>query len=373
MTRDAAAAVLTALAFSFSLAIAQVTLPLLGLAAGYGPAELGLFFAAGSLAQLVVRTLLVAAMRLCADRTLIAVAIALMALSVLVVIVSPAQPVFVIGQLLQGVARGCYWTASQTHVVRTQRHAVKAISALNLASSAAAVLGPLLAGFLAERDLTWALWAAALIAVTALPLVALLERLPKLGPSLDPTAGRLWRRPGVSNACWASATAGGWVAMLGSYVPIVLESAHQSPAVVGGLVSLANVAVLVGAGLLVRVGPVASRTGMTLAIVVTGAGTAAVGLAAHQPVLAGLALALSGLGAGILQTLGPAMATGAVRVDQRERAIVATGTFRAGALFLSPLGVAGGLALLGLTAAAGLAVMGAVIALPALAARRPMR
>ena len=370
MTRDSVGAVLTALAFSFSLTIAQVTLPLLGLAAGYGAAELGIFLAAGALAQLIVRTLLVVAMRLWSDRALIAVAIAFMALSVLVVIVSTAPVPFVVGQLLQGVARACYWTASQTHVVRTQRHAVKAISALNLASSVATVLGPLLAGLLAERDLTWALWAAALISVTALPLVALLERLPTLGPAGDRGAGRIWRRPGVSSACWASAAAGAWVGMLGSYVPIVLESAHQSPALVGGLVSVANVAVLVGAGLLVRAGRVASGTGIGLAIVATGAGTAAVGFVAHAPVLAGLALALSGLGAGILQTLGPAMATGAVGTDQRGRAIVATGTFRAGALFLSPLGVAGGLALLGLTATAGLAVMGVLITLPALAARR---
>lgn len=141
---------------------------------------------------------------------------------------------------------------------------------------------------------------------------------------------------------------------------------------VGALVSVANVALLIGSGILVRGSRAESRTGMGLSVVVTGVGTAAVGLVADQPVLAGLALALSGLGAGVLQTLGPAMATRAVSADETGHAIVATGTFRAAALFLSPLGVAGGIALVGATSVAGLAVVGLLIALPALAVRRSM-
>lgn len=56
--------------------------------------------------------------------------------------------------------------------------------------------------------------------------------------------------------------------------------------------------------------------------------------------LVGLALAVSGLGAGALQTVGPAVATDAVHPEERGEAIAATGAFRAAALFVAPLGAA---------------------------------
>jgi hypothetical protein len=66
--------------------------------------------------------------------------------------------------------------------------------------------------------------------------------------------------------------------------------------------------------------------------------------------------------------VGPALATDAVHPDEAGDAIAASGTFRAGALFAAPLGVAGLLAALPLAPA--MAVVGAVIALPVVMAGR---
>jgi MFS family permease len=80
--------------------------------------------------------------------------------------------------------------------------------------------------------------------------------------------------------------------------------------------------------------------------------------------LAAAVLALSGLGAGALQTVGPAVATDAVHPEERGEAIAATGAFRAAALFGAPLAVAGAIAVAPLAAA--MAVTGVILALPAL-------
>jgi MFS family permease len=90
--------------------------------------------------------------------------------------------------------------------------------------------------------------------------------------------------------------------------------------------------------------------------------------AAGSVVAAAALLAISGLAAGALQTIGPAMATDAVHPDERGDAIAVAGTFRAGALFASPLIVTG---LLGIAALGpAMAAVGLVIAAPAVLARR---
>jgi MFS family permease len=81
-----------------------------------------------------------------------------------------------------------------------------------------------------------------------------------------------------------------------------------------------------------------------------------------------LVLALSGLGAGALQTVGPAVATDAVHPEERGEAIAAAGTFRAAALFAAPLAIAGAITVVPLAAA--MAVVGVAIAAPALRATR---
>jgi hypothetical protein len=156
--------------------------------------------------------------------------------------------------------------------------------------------------------------------------------------------------------------------LLSSYIPVALDAARQSPSAIGALVSVANGASVVGAGIVGRVRTEAAGRAFAISTVATGIGTAASGLLAGEAVLAGVALAVSGLGAGALQTLGPAIATEAVHAEERGEAIAASGAFRAAALFVAPLAVAGALGAVALAPA--MAAVGLIITAPALTARR---
>ena len=97
--------------------------------------------------------------------------------------------------------------------------------------------------------------------------------------------------------------------------------------------------------------------------VAAGVGVGVVGFVAGSPVVAGLSLAVSGLGAGVLQTAGPAVAAESVHPEERGAVMAASGTFRAAALLASPLAAAGLVAVAPVSVA--LAVGGALILFPA--------
>ncbi|MGH3344321.1 MAG: MFS transporter [Carbonactinosporaceae bacterium] len=368
ITRDTVASSSGAFVFSLSLAVASVALPLLALRAGYSAAGVGLLTAASALAQLAVRAGLGIAMRRLPDWTLVTSAALLLAMSNGLVVVSTAVAPFVIAELLQGVARACFWTGAQTHVVRGPGRAVGALATVNLVSTIGMLSGPVLAGLLTERAPQLALAVAAGVALVGVVPTLFLDRLPPFRPPAERPPGRIWRRAGVDSGCWAGVTVGAWRGLLQSYVPVALHAAHQAPSTIGILVTVANGTALVGSGLVARVRTESSATLFAVATVAAGLGTAAIGLTAGNAVAAGLALALSGVAAGSLQTIGPAVAAEAVHPEERGEAIAAAGAFRAAALFGAPLGMAGALGVTTLSPA--LLGAGLLIALPAAAARR---
>jgi MFS family permease len=354
--------------FSFALSISQVTLPLLALAAGYDSVEIGVLTALSAVSQLLMRLVIGALMRRYPDWLLVLLAAVLLALSTAIVAVSSAWVPFVLCEFAQGAARGAFWTGSQTHVVRGSGSAVSALAKVNLSSSAGLLCGPLAAGLLAERSLPAALWLATGVALAAGAPAVLMDRLPPFAKVENRQGGRLWTRPGVDTGCWAGMSAGAWRGLLNSYVPVALSAAGQTATAVGALVSVANGAGLAGAGVSGRLRPHTTRRAFVLATTAGGASIALVAPAAGSVVVAAALLAISGLAAGALQTIGPAMATDAVHPDERGDAIAAAGTFRSGALFASPLIVAGLLGIVALGPA--MAAVGLVIAAPAVLARR---
>jgi hypothetical protein len=225
-----------------------------------------------------------------------------------------------------------------------------------------------LAGLLAETSAPFALAVGSGIAAAAMLPTFLLTRLPPFTPPEDRRPGRIWRRPGVDAGCWAGVTAGAWRGLLSSYVPVVLEAARQSSSTIGVLVSTANGASIAGVALVSRVRDRWLVRSFPLGVLAAAVGTAAVAPLASLAWVAGAALVVSGLGAGTLQTVGPAVATDAVHPEERGDAIAAAGTFRAAALFLAPLGVAGLVSVLPLTAA--MVTTGAMIAVPVVYTRR---
>lgn len=309
-------------------------------------------------------------MRRYPDWVLILLAALLLASSTAILAISAALVPFVLCELAQGAARGAFWTGSQTHVVRGSRSAVSALAKVNLSAAIGQLLGPLLAGVLAERSMQAALLLATGIAALTCVPAAFLDRLPPFAQVHDRPPGRLWTRPGVDAGCMAGVSAGAWRGLLGSYVPVALHAASQSAAVIGALMSVANAASLAGAGAVARLRG-RTRRAFVAATLACGVSTALVAFTAGSALLAGALLAVSGLGAGALQTVGPALATDAVHPDERGDAIAVAGTFRAGALFGSPLIVAGMLGAISLGPA--MALVGAVIATPALMAMRIAR
>jgi MFS family permease len=183
----------------------------------------------------------------------------------------------------------------------------------------------------------------------------MLDRLPVFSPPAERPPGRIWRRAGVDVGCWAGVSAGAWRGLLSSFVPVALDAARQPASTIGVLVSVANAASVLGSVLVARVHGPWVRRAFIVGTLAAGGATGLVGLAAGSWWIAAVLLAISGLGAGALQTVGPAIATDAVHPEERGEAIAAAGTFRAAALVGAPLAVAGAVAVLPLAVAMGVA------------------
>ena len=367
-SRDVAASAVGAAVYSLSLGTASVALPLLALRAGYSAAGIGALTAVSAVAQLLTRLGLGAAMRRWPDWTLIAAAAVLLALSNGLVAWSAAVVPFVVAQLVQGVSRACFWTGSQTHVVRGSGTAAGALATVNLVAGTGLLAGPVVAGVLSERTPVLAIVVAAGIALAGVVPTLLLDRLPPFVPPADRPPGRLWRRPGVDAGCWAGVTAGAWRGLLTSYVPVALDAARQSASTIGILVSVANGAALVGAAVGGRLSRRWSHPAIAVGIAATGLATALTSALAYSVALSAVVLAASGLTAGAIQVLGPALASESVHPQERGDAIAVAGTFRAAALFTAPLAVAGLVTLVPLAPA--VAVVGVAMALPMITIRR---
>lgn len=352
--------------FSFALGTLAVIVPILAIAAGYGTVEVGMIVALAAVSQLVTRVFLGALMRRVPDKTLLAYAALMIAVSCALIAVSHALAVFAVSQLVQGSARALFWTSSQTHAVRTSSSSVKGLTDVNLAAGLGALMGPALAGYLWEVSAPLPLIVASVAGTAAVIPIVLLKKLPVFAPDHSNDgifAGGLWRRPGVDAACWMNAGAGAWKSLLDSYIPIVLSFAGQSVTVIGILVSLANSAVLAGSLCGSWLRKRGNRISLLTGLLAAGVGLAAAGPLAGVAVAAAVALTVSGVGAGILQTVGPAIAADEVHPEDRGDALALTGTVRAAALFLTPCVMA--LLVSVIPVAAALVTAGVLITLPA--------
>jgi hypothetical protein len=173
----------------------------------------------------------------------------------------------------------------------------------------------------------------------------------------------MWNQPGIDVACWSGFAAGGWRALMGSYVPVVLTTVGLAPGIVGVLLSVAELASTVTLAAFVRFPPRWTRITLDVSIVVAALSLAALPVAGDDVAVAGLLLILSGAGSGPMTTLGAAVARQLAHPDDEGEAIALVGTFRAVALLLTPAGVAGTIGLVGVGAArSGAAIL---IAVPA--------
>jgi MFS family permease len=356
--------------FSLSLALAGVAVPILILEAGYSVSEVGFFIALSGVAQIAARIRIGALMRRLPDKHLVGLAGVLMGLGSGLLAASAALVSILVSQLLQGAARGFFWTAIQTHAVRTSAVATRGLALVNLASGVGLIVGPAVAGLLLEISARVALSATALVGFATLVPVLFMARLAAF-PERPAGQPRVWTKRGVRSGAFVAASAGAWRGLMGTYVPTVLHQAAHSSVVIGVAVSLANIATVVAGWRARSVRQDRFRQWLVGGAAVAGLGLAVFGLAAEFIAVAVLALALSGLGIGLVQTVGPASAAEAVDEDERGDAMAALGLSRATATFAAPFGVAALVSVLPLGHA--LVAAGGLVALPAARGMNPRR
>lgn len=371
--RDLVAAATTSGVIGLALGVAGVALPLLALRAGYSASEIGLLTAVSAVSQLVSRLSLGAVMRRIPEWTLISSAGVFLALGSGLVALSASVVPFVVAQLLQGIARAFYWTSITAHLVRGPGRAAPKLGVVNFVSGIGSLTGPVVAGLLSARTPVLALAVAAAISVVAVAPTFLLDRHPPFAPppKADRPRGRIWRRPGVDVGCAAAATAGGWQAVLTSYVPVALVAAGQSAVAVGALVAVANGAMLVAAGMAGRMRGGWQLPAVVAGVLVGGAAVALTALTAGALPLVTVVLAAGGYSAGTLQVLGSAVVAESVHPEERGDAIAASGTFRALSMFGTPLAIAGLITVVPLASA--VAAVGVALALPGVLLRHRAR
>jgi MFS family permease len=371
--RDRASSIVMAMMFSFALSSLGLVVPLAAIRAGYEPSLVGLLVAFAAVGQIGTRLFLGWLMRRVADKTLLITSAVLIALSCVLLMLSTTLIIFAASQLVQGAARALFWTCSQTHAVRASSTAVKGIRRMNLAAGVGFLIGPACAGLLFSVSDSLPLLVASIVGCVAIAPAALLNRFPvfaKKVPSRD-RSNQIGRRPSVRAACGMSAAAGVWRGLLDSFIPVALSLAGQSAVVIGLLLSLTNIAMQAGSAVSIWIRERGLRTSFAIGMLFTGLGLAVTAPVATFALAAAVSLTISGLGAGILQTVGPAIAADDVGPEERGDVLALTGTYRAVALFLAPVGVAGMLTVMPL--ALSLILGGFFISAPAALLLRPPR
>jgi MFS family permease len=368
---DRTVSLLVVALFSHGLGIGIVAVPLIALDAGYDPSTIGFLVAVAAASQLTSRFALPWLLGRFPDRSLSAVAAAALVASLSSLALSTALPVFLVAQVLQGFGRAIFWTSSQTHAVRDSGRPVDRLVDLNMAGYAGTLSGPLVAGVLGAIDLRLALAAGVTAAAGAALGSLALHRLPPFDRRHSSGTVSLLRRPGIAAANWGSVVGGGWWAMLGSFVPVLLVGVGVGTFGVGTLITASEAAGFVALFLL-RGLPVA-RVGWTVAGAAFAGCGALIGLAvapASLPIYVGLLL-IGGAASGTVTTLAPALAAAAAGPEEQGDALALSGLFRAGALLGAPAAVGALVTVVPLTA--GLFALGAVLGLVGLAVGRPVR
>jgi MFS family permease len=362
----------TATVFGLALGANTIALPLVTIDAGYSAAEIGYLAALSAGVQILVRLTLTAIMRRYPDRVLVTGAGAVLALSFGAVALSTELGPLVLAYGLQGASRACFWTGAQVHVVHGDGPVQKNLARITLCADAGMFVGPVTAGLIYERSPDLSLQLGLAIAVLAVLLSLGMRRFaPFRWPEMPSGTTSLWRRRPVLSAAIATAVAGSWRSLLSSYVPVALAQGGQAAGAIGVFVSVASAANTASVAVLARVSLKRKSLAMVTGCLAAAVGLGLAGLAAGSSPAVAVCLAVSGLGAGVLQILGSSLAAESVHPQERGAAIALTGTVRAGTMMVSPLVVAGLVQVV--SVAAALAVAGALISASSVALRKPRR
>jgi len=345
------------LLFGTSLGITAFAYPLLALEAGLGATAVGLLAALSAAVQMGSKMSLPALLAKFTDRSLMIFSLVVMVISAAVLISTAALGGFVIAQIAQGLARGIFHTASQTHSVRIPGIPSRRLAYVQTVAQLGRFIGPALAGSLAVISLAASLWAAVVLALAGMTLGLTLDPIPPY--RRVPAAERIpiWKRSSLGQGCWGGAIGGTWRGVAESFVPVVLSRAGIPASVIGWMLSGADGASFLTTASVSKWG--STNIGRFVPLAAAGLSMALLLLPVSLEILPlAVLMMLAGSSGGVAGVLGTSAAIAAVEQSEQGAAISLVGTYRAAARFAAPALVSGALSIIALQGALAVVAIG---------------
>jgi MFS family permease len=291
------------------------------------------------------------------DRSLMVFSLAVMAISASVLILAPTLMGFVVAQVAQGVSRGIFHTAAQTHSVRIPGIPSRRLAYVHTMGQLGRFVGPGLAGTIAIFSLDASLWAAVGLAIGGLVVGFSLDPMPLYVRAPAGVRVPIWKRSGLGRGCWGGAIAGAWRGVGESFIPVVLSEAGLAASAIGWMMSGADGASFLTTASVAKWG--GADIGRFVPLGAAGLATSLLLL----PVVSALVpiaflMILAGGSGGVAGVLGTTAANAVVEPSEQGAAIALVGTYRSTTRFASPALVSGALSIVALPVALAVVAVG---------------
>ncbi len=369
-------------AFNFSFQLLLVLIPLFAAERGYSLAAIGLLTAVPGLMQVPLRVSGGVLTDVWGSARIMRVCFLASAVAAVPLLSDhPSLAGLAIAQVCNGIARGAFWPAAQSHASRASSDSARAIGSLFTVTGIGGIAALLAAGAIADRlgypVAFGASGAAALVSLIATwrePAPARPSVRRPMGEVLAPLRRMILQRPFLVAGALAFA-ASTPNALAGTFYPVFALQLGFGAVLATALVAVRQGGMIAGASTFT---PLLRRLSFPRAILISLAAVAvslAVVPVLRDPVLYALGLALSGIAAQVVNVGYIWWATQNSRPEERGSALAATGLWWAAAVLLVPAVFGAMAAHLGVAATfvvwgAGVAALCAGLALrPALLSR----
>jgi hypothetical protein len=297
------------------------------------------------------------------DRTLMIVSMLLIAVSAVALLVIGGLGGFVVAQGAQGLARGTFHTASQTHAVRGSGVPSRRLAFTHTTAQLGHLIGPALAGAVAVVSLEATLWLTVGIGIAFAGLGVTLAAWPPYARAPRSERRPIWRRADLGTAAWGGSLGGLWRGLSESYIPVILKSRGIGDTRIGLLLSLADAAGFATTAAVARWGGTDVRRFVPFVASILAGAVAAFPHASGTFAFAGLMMA-GGSAGGVGGVLGTAVAHASVEETEQGAAISLVGTYRSASRLVTPAAVGGALSVLAYPAALAVVAVAAVLPWP---------
>lgn len=357
--RDRTVTRITASLFGTSSGALSVLVPLALIEAGNLAVVVGAVSMLAGVSQLVARFCVPILMRQFADKFIVVLAVALIAIAALLPLLSTLTVVIAVTQLVHGAVRALFWTSLQTHAVRGRDRAVRGIADVVLFTGIGLVVGPAFVALINSwLNLSASFILALILAIGGTVAAVFLRNFGPFAAHRGIVSRRALTRP-VMFGSWMSGVAAAWRGLLDTYLPVILVAASFSSSGVSGLIAVSAGAMLVGNFIAPRIGNSHRGAFYIIGTTVTSLSFAALLIFGHYVPVALAVMFLCGFISGLFQTYGAAVAADSVDEDLKGDAITVTGIFRSVIILGIPGLMSALLPFVGLTALS-LAVAGGI-------------